>query len=95
MILPRWVKSAPSESNSRLYQPTAAPTSRRPLEMWSMVASSLARITGLRIGITRMPVPTLILVVRAAIAVRIVSASWIGKLGSTPSRMWSQAQSDS
>jgi hypothetical protein len=53
------------------------------------------RITGLRMGITRMPVPTLILEVRAATAVRIVSASWIGKLGSTPSRMWSQAHSDS
>ena len=26
MILPRWVKSTPRESNSRLYQPTAAPS---------------------------------------------------------------------
>ena len=33
--------------------------------------------------------------VRAATAVRIVRASWMGKLGSTPSRMWSQAHSDS
>ena len=95
MILPRWWKSAPSESNSRLYQPTAAPTISRPLEMWSMVASSLASSTGLRIGSTRMPVPILILVVRAAIAVRMISASWIGKFGSTPSRMWSHAHSDS
>ena len=60
-----------------------------------MVASSLARITGLRIGITRMPVPILILDVRAATAVRMISASWMGKFGSTPSRMWSQAQIDS
>ena len=40
-----------------------------------MVASSFASSTGLRTGITRMPVPTLILVVRAAIAVRMISAS--------------------
>ena len=33
--------------------------------------------------------------VRAAMAVRMISASWIGKFGSTPSRMWSQAQIDS
>ena len=34
-----------------------------------------------------MPVPSLIFVVRAAIAVSSVSESMIGKLGSTPSRM--------
>ncbi len=60
-----------------------------------MVASSLARITGLRTGITKIPVPTLIFVVRAATAVNSARASWIGKFGSTPSKMWSQAQSDS
>ena len=47
MILPRWWKSTPMELNSRLYQPTAAPTIRRPSEMWSMVASSLARMHGI------------------------------------------------
>ena len=52
-----------------------------------MLASCLARITGLRIGSTRMPVPSLILFVRAAMAVRSVSDSMIGKFGSTPSRM--------
>jgi len=54
-----------------------------------MVASSFASSTGLRIGSTRMPVPILILVVRAATAVRIASDSWMGKFGSTPNRMWS------
>ena len=73
--------------NSRLYQPTAAPTRSRPFEIRSIVASCFARITGLRIGITRMPVPSLIFVVRAATAVRIDSDSMIGKFGSTPSRM--------
>jgi hypothetical protein len=34
-----------------------------------------------------MPVPSLILLVRAAIAVRVVRESRIGKCGSTPRRM--------
>ena len=75
MILPRFEKSTPSESNSRRYQPTAAPSSMRPFEMWSMVASSLASSTGLRSGMTRMPVPILMRDVRAATAVSISSAS--------------------
>ena len=52
-----------------------------------MLESCLASATGLRSGSTRMPVPSLILLVRAAIAVRMVSESMIGKCGSTPSRM--------
>ena len=95
MILPRSWKSTPIALNSRLYQPTAAPTIRRPFEIRSRLPSSLARITGLRIGMTRTPMPSLIVCVRAAIAVRIDRASMIGKLGSTPSRMWSHAQIDS
>ena len=75
MILPRCSKARPwrrtRACTSRPPRPRAAGRS----EMWSMVASSLARITGLRIGSTRMPVPILILVVRAAIAVRMVSDS--------------------
>ena len=51
-----------------------------------MLASCFARITGLRSGSTRMPVPSLIFFVRAAIAVSSVSDSMIGKFGSTPSR---------
>ena len=42
-----------------------------------------------------MPVASLIFVVRAAMAVSNVSESTIGKDGSTPSRMWSQTQSES
>ena len=95
MILPRCLNGTPTASNSRLYQPAATPRSSRPLEIWSMLASSLASTTGLRSGSTRTPVPSLIVRVRAAIAVSMVSESMIGKLGSTPSRTWSQAQSDS
>ena len=42
-----------------------------------------------------MPVPSLIFLVRAAMAVSSVKDSMIGKFGSTPSRMWSQTQSES
>ena len=36
MILPRFSKGTPTESNSRLYQPDAMPRTRRPLEMRSI-----------------------------------------------------------
>ena len=87
MILPRFSNGTPTASNSRLYQPDAMPMIRRPSESWSMLDSCLASTTGLRSGSTRMPVPSLILLVRAAMAVSSVSESMIGKFGSTPSRM--------
>ena len=87
MILPRFSNGTPTASNSRLYQPDAIPMSRRPFDSRSMLASCLASTTGLRSGSTRMPVPSLIFLVRAAIAVSSVSDSMIGKFGSTPSRM--------
>ena len=87
MILPRCSNGTPIALNSRRYQPEAMPISRRPSESRSMHASCLARITGLRIGSTRMPVPSFILLVRAAIAVSSVKDSMIGKFGSTPSRI--------
>ena len=45
-----------------------------------MLESCLASTTGLRSGSTRMPVPSLMRFVRAAIAVRRVSESMIGKV---------------
>ena len=68
MILPRRSKGTPMASNSRLYQPEAMPMSRRPFESWSMLASCFASSTGLRSGSTRMPVPSLMRLVRAATA---------------------------
>ena len=52
-----------------------------------MLASCFASVTGLRSVKTSTPVPSLILLVRAAIAVSVVSESSTGKFGSTPSRM--------
>ena len=85
MILPRFSNGTPTASNSRLYQPDAMPINRRPFDSRSMLASCLARTTGLRSGRTRMPVPSLIVFVRAAMAVSSVSDSMIGKFGWTPS----------
>ena len=87
MILPRCSNGTPMALNSRRYQPDAIPMSSRPSDSRSMHASCLARMTGLRIGSTRMPVPSLIFLVRAAMAVSSVKDSMIGKFGSTPSRM--------
>ena len=60
-----------------------------------MLESCLASVTGLRRGRTRTPVPIFKRLVRAAIPVSAVSESMIGKFGSTPSRMWSQTQTES
>ena len=92
---PRSLKEMPTASNSRAYQPDAAPSSRRPPEIWSRLARTLAVTTGLRSGSTITPVPNRMRSVRTAMAVRMVSESSTGKLGSTPSRTWSQAHSDS
>src|SRR5262249_47101865 len=70
MILPRCSNGTPIALNSRRYQPDAMPISSRPSDRRSMLASCLARMTGLRIGSTRMPVPSLSFLVRAAIEVR-------------------------
>ena len=67
----------------------------RPFETTSSVPSAFAATVGFRSGSTMTPVPSLILVVRAAIAVRMPTASRIGKAGSTPRITWSHAQSDS
>jgi hypothetical protein len=67
----------------------------RPSERRSMLDSCLASVTGLRRGKTRMPVPIFNRFVRAAIPVRAVSESIIGKLGSTPSSMWSHTHTES
>ena len=87
MILPRCSNGTPMALNSRRYHPEAIPISSRPSDKRSMHASCLARMTGLRIGSTRMPVPSFTFLVRAAIAVSSVKNSMIGKLGSTPSKM--------
>ena len=50
-----------------------------------MLDSCFASVTGLRRGNTRMPVPSLMRVVRAAMPVSTVRESMIGKLGLTPS----------
>src|SRR5262245_27185944 len=92
MIVPRCSNGTPMALNSRRYHPDAIPIRSRPSDSRSMHASRLARITGLRIGSTRMPVPSLILLVRAAMAVSRVKDAMIGKLGSTRARMWSQIQ---
>ena len=92
---PRCLKGTPTASNSRAYQPAATPRTRRPPEITSRLPRALAVTTGLRRGSTSTPVPSLILLVRAATAPRVVIESMMGKEGSTPRRMWSQAQSDS
>ena len=81
---PRCLNGTPTASNSRAYHPAATPRTRRPLEITSSVPSALAATVGLRSGRTSMPVPSLIVRVRAAMAVSIPTASRIGKDGSTP-----------
>jgi hypothetical protein len=54
--LPRSANGTPMASNSSSSQPTPMPSSMRPPDRWSRVASSLARTTGLRCGTMRMPV---------------------------------------
>src|SRR5262249_59601701 len=49
---PRSRKGTPSMSNSSVSQPAATPTSTRPPDSTSSVASSLARTTGWRYGRT-------------------------------------------
>ena len=53
-------------SNSSFSQPTPMPSSTRPPDMASSVATCLAVITGLCCGRMRMPVPSLMVLVRAA-----------------------------
>src|SRR5712692_5908177 len=92
---PRCLKGTPTASNSRAYQPAATPRISRPLETASSVPSAFAATVGFRSGNTITPVPSLILRVRAAIAVRVPTASRIGNAGSTPRITWSHAHSDS
>src|SRR5262245_15692361 len=92
---PRCLKGTPTASNSRAYQPAATPRISRPLLMTSSVPIALAATVGLRSGRTSTPVPSLMVVVRAAMAVSVPIASRIGKEGSTPRITWSQAQRDS
>src|SRR6266849_2761179 len=92
MIRPRSWNRTPTASNSRRYQPDAMPSSKRPAASRSRLASSLASTTGLRNGSTSTPVPSLILVVRAATAASKVSESRTGKGGSTPRRIWSETE---
>ena len=56
--LPRSAKGTPMASNSSSSHPTPMPSSTRPPESWSRVATSLARMTGLRCGRIRIPVPS-------------------------------------
>ena len=56
----------------------------RPLLMTSSVPMALAATVGLRSGSTSTPVPSLIVDVRAAMAVSVPTASRMGKDGSTP-----------
>jgi hypothetical protein len=63
--------------------------------MTSSVPMALAATVGLRSGSTSTPVPSLIVDVRAAIAVSVPIASSIGNYGSTPRITWSHAHSDS
>ena len=66
-------------SNSSSSQPTPMPSSTRPPESWSRVATSLARVTGLRCGRIRMPVPSRMVVVAAATNASQISGSGIGE----------------
>ena len=81
---PRCLKGTPTASNSRAYQPAATPRISRPLLMTSSVPMALAATVGLRSGSTSTPVPSLIVDVRAAMAVSVPTASRMGKDGSTP-----------
>ena len=92
---PRCLNGTPTASNSRAYQPAATPRMSRPLEMTSRVPRALAATVGLRSGSTMTPVPSLMVRVRAAMAVRIPTESRMGKDGSTPRMTWSHAHSDS
>ena len=76
---PRCLKGTPTASNSRAYQPAATPRTRRPPEITSRLPRALAVTTGLRRGSTSTPVPSLILLVRAATAPRVVIESMMGK----------------
>ncbi len=95
MIRPRSLNGTPTASNSRLYQPEAMPSSSRPPAIKSRLDNSLASTTGLRSGKTKTPVPSLILLVRAATALNRVSESITGNGGATPRKMWSQTQTES
>ena len=64
--LPRSWNGTPMASNSSFSQPTPMPSSMRPAERWSSVASSFANTTGLRCGRMRIPVARLMRDVAAA-----------------------------
>ena len=81
---PRRLNGTPTASNSRAYQPAATPRIKRPFEITSSVPSVFAATVGFRSGSTSTPVPSLIRLVRAAMAVSVPTASRIGKDGSTP-----------
>ncbi len=77
--LPRSAKGTPMASNSSSSHPTPMPSSTRPPESWSRVATSLARVTGLRCGRIRIPVPRRMVLVAAATKASQMSGSGIGE----------------
>src|SRR5579875_957958 len=91
---PRSLNGTAQASNSRSYHPPATPRMRRPLEIWSTLASTLASTTGLRSGRTSTPVPSRRRSVRIATAVSVDNASRNGNGRRAPSKMWSHAHAD-
>ena len=77
--LPRSLNGMPMASNSSSNQPTPTPSSTRPPESWSRVATSLARVTGLRCGRIRMPVASRMVEVAAATYAIQISGSGMGE----------------
>ena len=78
---PRRSHGTPSASNSSFIQPTPRPSSTRPPDSRSSVASSFARISGLRWGTMRMQVPRRIVGAAAAANASQISGSGIGVSG--------------
>ena len=76
---PRSLNGTPIASNSSFIQPTPVPSSMRPFDMKSSVASSFASTTGLRCGKMRIPVARLISLVAAAMYVSQIRGSGIGE----------------
>ena len=68
MTLLRLLKSVPWSAISSAFQPAPTPKRKRPLEIWSMLATDLAVWIGSRCGTRQMPVAILSRVVTAAAA---------------------------
>ena len=75
---PRCSHGTPSASNSSRSQPTPRPSSTRPPESWSSVASSFASTSGLRWGTMRMQVPSRMVGAAAAAKASQISGSGMG-----------------